>query len=93
MSNVADAQSAALPLPDNVWLHGLLMLILLVLMNVAQTGLGICALLQFLWMVFVRERNVHIAAFGEQIANWLSTSARFLSGASDQKPFPWTAWR
>ena len=92
MSNAADAQRGSLPVPANVWLHGLLMLIVLVLVNVIQTGLGICALLQFLWMIFVRDRNVHIAAFGEQIANWLSTSAQFVTGASDQKPFPWTAW-
>ena len=93
MSDVIDGQSAALPVPENVWLHGLWVLILLVLAHLAQTVLGICALLQFLWMIFVRQRNVHIAVFGQQIANWLATTARFVSGASDKKPFPWSAWQ
>jgi hypothetical protein len=92
MSNAATPQNPALPLPQNFWLHSLVMLILVILINLAQTVLGICALLQFLWMLFARERNIHIAKFGEQVGNWLAISARFVSGASDQKPFPWTAW-
>ena len=92
MSNIADAPSPTLRVPQNVWLHGLLMLILLILLNFAQTVLVICAVLQFFWMVLARERNIHIAGFGDQIANWVAISARFVSGASDLKPFPWTAW-
>ena len=92
MSNIADAPSPALRVPQNVLLHGILMLVLLLLMNLAQYLLVIFALLQFLWMAIAKERNPHIAEFGVQIANWVATSARFVTGASDQKPFPWTAW-
>lgn len=93
MSNTADAPSPALRAPQNVLLHGLLMLVLLLLLYVAQYVLVVCAVLQFLWMAIARERNSYIAEFGVGIANWIAISARFVSGASDQKPFPWTAWR
>jgi hypothetical protein len=92
MSNIADAPSPTLRVPQNVLLHDILMLLLLVLMNFAQYVLLVCAVLQFLWMAVARERNGYIAEFGVQIANWVAISARFVSGASDQKPFPWTAW-
>lgn len=93
MSKVANPQNPALPLPQNIWLHALLMLILLLLLHFAVTVLWFCALFQFLWMLFARERNAHIAEFGAQVANWMAISASFVSGSSDQKPFPWTAWR
>ena len=49
-----------LPRPENLWLHGLIMLILVLLVNLAQTVLGICAILQFFWMLFTKERNAGI---------------------------------
>lgn len=82
----------ALPLPANLGIHGLSMLVLVLLVNLAQTVLGVCAILQFLWMLIARERNEMIAGFGEGLSNWLAITARFLSGHSDEKPFPWTPW-
>jgi hypothetical protein len=84
--------SAVAPLPSNIWLHGLMLLVLLMLANLAQTVLALCTLFQFLWMLFANERNDRIAALGQNVGNWLAISARFLSGASDEKPFPWTDW-
>ena len=88
-----DQQNAALPAPQKILLYGVLTVVLLILANLALTVLGICALFQFLWMLFTRERNALIAEFGGQLANWLAIAARFISGASDEKPFPWTPWR
>ncbi|HSM27548.1 MAG TPA: DUF4389 domain-containing protein [Thioalkalivibrio sp.] len=82
----------ALPQPEKLWLHGLIMLILVLLVNLAQTALGICAILQFLWMLFAKERNAGIAWFGAGLANWLKVTARFLTGDSDERPFPWAPW-
>jgi hypothetical protein len=87
-----DTPHAILPRPHNLWLHGLVMLILLLLVNLAQTVLGVCAILQFGWMLFARERNRGIARFGQGIARWLAVTARFLSGDSDERPYPWTGW-
>jgi hypothetical protein len=86
------SQLTLLPLPGKLWLHGLIMLVLVLLVNLAQTVLGICAILQFLWMLFAKERNAGIARFGQGIAHWLAVTARFLTGESDERPFPWTPW-
>jgi hypothetical protein len=85
-------QHTILPRPERLWLHGLIMLILVLLVNLAQTVLGICAILQFLWMLFTKERNAGIAQFGQGLAHWLAVTARFLTGESDERPFPWTRW-
>ena len=89
---MASPNRTALPLPNNLWLHGLIMLVLVLLVNLAQTILGLCATLQFFWMLFARERNPGIARFGEDIAHWLAATSRFLTGATDERPFPWTDW-
>ena len=85
-------QRLVLPRPEKLWLHGLIMLILVLLVNLAQTVLGISAILQFLWMLFAKERNAGIARFGQGLAHWLAVTARFLTGESDERPFPWRPW-
>jgi len=77
------------PLPENIWLHGLVMLVLLILVNFTQAVLTILALLQFGWMLFAKERNRAIADFGVLLGDWLTTTARFVSGSGDRRPFPW----
>ena len=85
-------QHLVLPRPEKLLSHGLIMLVLVMLVNLAQTVLGICTILQFLWMLFAKERNATIARFGQGIAHWLAVTARFLTGESDERPFPWTQW-
>lgn len=80
------------PPPDNLLLHGLVMLVLVLLVNLAQTVLGICALIQFIWMLVTDARNEPVARFGAGVARWLDTTARFLTGNADRRPFPWTDW-
>ena len=89
---MSSTQHPVLPRPEKLWLHGLIMLILVLLVNLAQTVLGISAILQFLWMLFAKERNAGIARLGQGLAHWLAVTARFLTGESDERPFPWTPW-
>lgn len=80
------------PVPKNLLVHGIVMVILTMLVYIVHWLLGLTALVQFLWMLFLRERNVALAEFGEGLANWLAATARFLSGVADVRPFPWTSW-
>jgi hypothetical protein len=64
------------------------MLFFAILFGVAQSILGIAAVVQFLWLLFRNERNPQIADFGEGLARWMRDAARFLTGASEDKPFP-----
>jgi hypothetical protein len=86
-------ESIARPLPENIWLHGLILLVMIVLTRIAQALTSLCAVLQFFWMLFKKERNVAIAEFGDGLANWLGIAARFMSGRADKRPFPWTSWK
>ena len=92
MSNSTEAKATALPSPGNIWLRGFMAFLVLLLFHLALTLSAFCAVLQFLWTLFARERSARLAEFGSQLANWCAISVRFVSGASDQKPFPWTDW-
>ena len=70
------------------WLRGLFMLIFMILFNIAQSLLVACAVVQFFWLLFAKEKNRAVADFGEGLGRWLQAVARFQSGASDDKPFP-----
>lgn len=80
-------------LPKNIWLHGLLMLIMLVLLRVATTLISLCAVIQFLWMLIGKSRNAGIQRFGDGLAKWMADASLFLAAKTDEKPFPWSAWK
>ncbi len=78
--------------PENIWLRGLWMLLFAVLFALAETILWVVALVQFLWMVFTKEKNELLVEFGRDLGKWLQEVARFQSGATEVKPFPWKRW-
>jgi len=75
--------------PAGRWMRALHMLVFAVLFSFAETILLILALLQLGWMVFAGKRNPSLVQFGEKLGDWTRNVARFQSGASDRKPFPW----
>ena len=75
-----------------VWIRGLQMLIFAFLFAIAEAILWICAVLQFGWLLFTSEKNDKIARFGESLGLWLQRVVQFQTGASDEKPFPWSDW-
>ena len=76
----------------SVWARGLFMLIFVFFFAIAETILAVLALVQFLFMVFTKEKNVFLVAFGRDLARWMQDVARFQTGSSEDKPFPWRAW-
>lgn len=80
------------PTARDVWMRGLLMLILIIGFAVGQWLLNLIALVQFVWLLFARAPNEFIARFGSSLAIWLADAARYVTCATDEKPFPWRAW-
>jgi Domain of unknown function (DUF4389) len=80
------------PFVDNIWMHGLAMLVIMVCVGLAQSVLYALAVVQFLWMLIARERNGFLVDFGRSLGLWLAEAAWFLSGDTDEKPFPWKGW-
>lgn len=76
--------------PSGIWMRALHMIIFMVLFGVAETLLFFMAIFQFLWMLFTKKRNPSIAQFGDMVSQWLADVGRFQSGATDDKPFPWS---
>jgi hypothetical protein len=77
---------------DSIWMRGLTMLIVAVCVGLAQSVLFAVAVVQFLWMLIAQERNGLLVDFGRSLGLWQAEAAWFLSGDTDEKPFPWKAW-
>lgn len=77
---------------ENPWLRGLWMLVLAILFELGRAILWFTAVLQFLWLLFAKEKNTYIADFGKDLADWLARITLYVSGASDDRPFPFAPW-
>lgn len=78
--------------PENIWMRGLWMLVFVLLFSLAETILAVIALVQFLWMLFAKEKNQLLLNFGRDLGLWMRHVAEFQSGSSEEKPFPWRPW-
>ena len=80
------------PSTRDVWVRGLFMILFVIGFTVGQWLLNLLTVVQFLWLLFAREPNQFIAAFGTSLALWFAEVGRFLTCATDDKPFPWKTW-
>jgi hypothetical protein len=80
------------PSTRDVWMRGLFMLLFMIAFWVGQTLVNLLAIVQFLWLLFAHEPNQFLVRFGTSLSVWFSEVARFLSCASEEKPFPWKPW-
>jgi hypothetical protein len=87
-----NAQQSQLIESRDVWKRGLFMLLFAIAFSIGQIVLNAMAVVQFVWLLVTRERNEYLAHFGASLSNWFAEVARFQSGASDDKPFPWRPW-
>lgn len=76
----------------DIWKRGLIMLVFILAFGVGQSLLFVTTVTQFLWLLFAKEPNTFLVGFGNSLALWLAETARFLCCATNEKPFPWTAW-
>lgn len=87
-----DHESSSVSRSENIWMRGLVMLVFMACFGVAQSLLFFLAVVQFIWMLIKSERNGFLAQFGHSLGAWLAETAQFLSGDTDEKPFPWRSW-
>ena len=80
------------PSAQNVWIRGLFMLLFIIAFGFGVWVLNFIAIVQFIWLLFSREHNPLVASFGNSLSTWLAEVGRFLSCATDDKPFPWRLW-
>ena len=76
----------------NIWVRGLLMLLMAVAFHIAGTLLAIGAVVQFVLAVFSDGPNARLLAFGHNLGQYLSQIADFVSFATEEVPFPFGDW-
>jgi hypothetical protein len=67
------------------------MLLLAIAFGIGHVVLNAVAVVQFLWLLFAGEPN-RLLGFGRSLAPWLGDTARSMTCASDEKPFPLRPW-
>lgn len=72
--------------------RGLMMLVFVIFVALAEYVLILLAVLQFAWMLLTGQPNEALKNFGRSLAEWMAEAARFQSAASEDKPFPWKSW-
>ena len=61
------------------------------MIQVGYTVLGVATIVQYVIMLASKgQPNERLADFGEGLGIWIAKGARYLVGASDVKPWPWT---
>ena len=68
------------------------MLFFMLALSVAQTVLNALTIVQFFWMLISWDRSHPLARFGAQLAEWIADVVRFQTGATDERPMPWSDW-
>ncbi|MGP6086650.1 DUF4389 domain-containing protein [Antarctobacter jejuensis] len=67
------------------------MVLIWLMLSLAQTVLTLTTVVQLIVMlVNNREPNERLADFGTDLGIWMAKAARFQTGASEVKPWPWT---
>jgi hypothetical protein len=75
-----------------VWLRGPFMLLFAVIWAVAEMVLFATAIVQFGFALLAGAPNARLRRFGLSLAAFFRDVARFLTYATDEKPFPFRDW-
>ena len=76
---------------EPLWLRLLNMILIAFMLSVASSFLGLLTIAQFVVMlVNRREPNAQMAEIGTTLGVWMAKAARYQTGASEVKPWPWT---
>src|SRR5205823_6384288 len=76
----------------NIWVRGLLMLLMTVAFQISGTLLAIGAIVQFILTALSDGPNARLLAFGQSLGLYLSQIANFVSFATEEVPFPFGDW-
>ena len=76
----------------NIWLRGLLMILMGIAYQLAGTLLFFVALIQFVLAVASDAPNARLSAFGRGLGRYQGQIASFVSFATEAPPFPFADW-
>lgn len=76
----------------SIWLRGLLMILMAIAFHISGTLLALGAIVQFVLALLSNTPNARLIAFGQSLGLYLSQIADFVSFATEEAPFPFSAW-
>ncbi len=76
----------------NIWLRGLLMILMALAYQLVGTVLFFTAVIQFVFALATDTPNPRLAIFGRSVGRFQSQIANFVSFASEDLPFPFADW-
>ena len=76
----------------NIWLRGLLMVLMGLAYQLTATLLVFVAIIQFVLALLNDSPNMRLMAFGRSLGRYQSQIASFVSFATEQPPFPFSDW-
>lgn len=80
------------PAQRNIWLRGLLMILMALAYQLAGTLLFFVALIQFVLALASDAPNARLMVFGRGLGRYQGQIANFVSFASEELPFPFSDW-
>jgi hypothetical protein len=83
---------ATVPAKRNIWLRGLLMILMAIAFHIAGMLLAVGAVIQFVLALVSEGPNARLIGFGQSLGRYLGQVADFVSFATEEVPFPFSAW-
>jgi phosphatidylserine synthase len=75
-----------------LWVRGLLMILMAIAFHISGMLLAVGAIVQFVLALVSDGPNARLIGFGQSLGRYLGQIADFVSFATEEVPFPFTAW-
>ncbi|MFA5630678.1 MAG: DUF4389 domain-containing protein [Porticoccaceae bacterium] len=88
---MAEPRQSNLTNPD-LWIRLIYMILFWLFSWLARAAVGIIGIVQFVMVLLNSEASVRLRGWGDSIARWTEQVYRFLTFASEEKPYPFQDW-
>ena len=76
--------------PDGIGMRFVHVILIALMLSFAQTVLTLATVIQFVILLIHKRPNERLTEFGTDLGIWIAKAARYQTGASEVKPWPWT---
>ena len=76
----------------NMWVRGLLMILMALAFHVSAIVLGLAAIIQFVVTLTTNGPNERLVIFSRSLGSYLKQIASYVCFATEDVPFPFQAW-
>jgi hypothetical protein len=76
----------------SIWIRGFFMILMAIAFHISGMLLAVAAIVQFVLALASDGPNARLIAFGQSLGLYLGQIASFVSFATEDVPFPFSAW-